>query len=151
MAGNDAGRAYNTWPKMGDEWVPEGMWTLTPAWRNIVENTATVQFDHRMLAYTTFAAVWANYISALRGPHWSTLPKYTRRAFHATAGMSVAQVALGITALLNYVPIEVAAVHQAGSLVLLTLVTGLAHSLKFSKVGRAASVAGAAAKKVVGA
>jgi cytochrome c oxidase assembly protein subunit 15 len=65
--------------------------------------------------------------------------------------MSVAQVALGITALLNYVPIEVAAVHQAGSLVLLTLVTGLAHSLKFSKVGRAASVAAAATKKVVSA
>jgi len=43
VAGNDAGRAYNTWPKMGDEWIPEGMWTLSPAWRNLAENTATVQ------------------------------------------------------------------------------------------------------------
>ena len=40
VAGNDAGRAYNTFPMMGDEWIPEGMWTLQPAWRNLVENTA---------------------------------------------------------------------------------------------------------------
>jgi len=149
VAGNDAGRAFNTWPKMGDTWVPEGMWTITPIWRNLVENTATVQFDHRMLAYTTFALVWGNYLTALKGAHWSQLPKYTRRAFHATAGMSVAQVTLGVTAILNYVPIEIAAAHQAGSLVLLTMVTGLAHSLRFSKVGRAATAATAVVKAAV--
>ena len=59
-------------------------------------------------------------------------------------------MALGITALLNYVPIEVAAVHQLGSLVLLTTVTGLAHSLRFSTVGRAGMAGAAVAKKAAG-
>jgi len=146
VAGNDAGRAFNTWPKMGDDWVPDGLWELQPVWRNFVENTALVQFDHRILAYTTITAIWANYISALRGGHWNSLPKYTRGAFHATAGMSLAQAALGITAILQYVPIEVAVAHQAGSLVLLTMVTGLAHSLKFSRFGQGAAVVAAVSK-----
>jgi len=136
VAGNDAGRAFNTWPKMGETWIPDDMWIIRPIWRNLVENTATVQFDHRMLAYASLSAVWMNYLSAIRGVHWNHLPKYTRALFHSTAGMSIVQVGLGITAILQYVPIEIAAIHQFGSLTLLTLVTGLAHSMKFTKFGR---------------
>lgn len=149
VAGNDAGRAFNTWPKMGDHWIPEDIFELEPKWRNFVENTALVQFDHRMLAYGSVAAVWANYITALKGPHWNTLPKITRQAFHATAAMSIMQASLGISAILLYVPIEIAAVHQFGSLVLLSSVTALAHSLKFARMlplvsGTGAGVASAA-------
>ena len=67
---------------------------------------------------------------------------YAQREFH----MSLAQAALGITAILQYVPIEVAVAHQAGSLVLLTMVTGLAHSLKFSRFGQGAAVVAAVSK-----
>lgn len=28
VAGNDAGRAYNTFPKMGDRWIPEEIFAL---------------------------------------------------------------------------------------------------------------------------
>ena len=57
VAGNDAGRAYNTFPKMDDQWVPDGLLEMEPKWRNFVENTATVQFDHRVLAMTTLAGM----------------------------------------------------------------------------------------------
>jgi cytochrome c oxidase assembly protein subunit 15 len=44
VAGNDAGRAYNTFPLMNDKLIPvEDMFTMEPTWRNFFENTATVQ------------------------------------------------------------------------------------------------------------
>lgn len=47
----DAGRAYNTWPLMGGQLVPDEYWGweglgLSPL-RNMFENTAAVQFNHR--------------------------------------------------------------------------------------------------------
>ena len=49
MAGLDAGLSYNTWPKMADRWLPSDLGALTPKWKNIVENSTTVQFNHRHL------------------------------------------------------------------------------------------------------
>ncbi len=138
VAGNDAGRAYNTFPKMGDEWVPEGLWTLEPKWRNLVENTATVQFDHRVLALTTLSSIATMFYTAktaMQGQVWNkVLPRYTQVMMHSAAGMAVVQVGLGISTLLLYVPLELAATHQLGSLVLLTFSTAALHSLKFARV-----------------
>ncbi|KAH9602989.1 hypothetical protein KSS87_008914 [Heliosperma pusillum] len=43
VAGNDAGRAYNTFPKMGDTWIPDDVLSMKPLLRNFFENTSTVQ------------------------------------------------------------------------------------------------------------
>ena len=53
VAGLDAGLSYNTWPKMADRWVPSDMFRLTPKWKNILENSAMVQFNHRHLVGAT--------------------------------------------------------------------------------------------------
>ena len=152
VAGNDAGNAYNTWPKMGDVWIPEGILEITPMWRNFTENTATVQFDHRVLAISTLASVTGMFAlakTAAGGQVWKqVLPKYSRSAIHAAAGMSLVQVGLGISTLLLYVPIPLAAAHQAGSLVLLTFSTAAVHSLRFSPLLRAGSAAAGAAKVI---
>lgn len=145
VAGNDAGRAYNTFPLMQDRWVPpsEDLFELTPTWRNFFETTALVQFDHRVLAMSTLAAIAGTVGYARMGPgskHWKRLPIYTRGAAYSVVAMGVGQVALGISTLLLYVPVPLAAAHQAGSMVLLTLVTGLAHSLSFSKYSPSATV-----------
>jgi heme A synthase len=68
VAGNDAGRAFNTFPKMGDDWIPstEELFALAPAWRNIFESTALVQLDHRVLAMSTLATVIAFYTRGKR-------------------------------------------------------------------------------------
>ena len=49
VAGLDAGHAYNTFPLMGGRIIPEEYWAEgLPAWRNALENTAAVQFHHRV-------------------------------------------------------------------------------------------------------
>src|SRR5690606_12835214 len=51
VAGLNAGFAYNDWPTMGGQAVPDGLFALEPAWRNFFENPVMVQFVHRILAY----------------------------------------------------------------------------------------------------
>lgn len=151
VAGNDAGNAYNTFPKMGDDWIPNEILNLKPIWKNFLENTATVQFDHRILALTTLTSIWGMYgvaKTANMGMFWKSLPQASKFGFNAVAGMSVAQVGLGIGTLLLYVPIPLAAVHQFGSLTLLTFITYLVHTLNFSKYARLIGVASSIPKVV---
>jgi len=49
VAGLDAGLVYNSFPKMGDKWIPDDILQIEPALVNITENPTTVQFDHRIL------------------------------------------------------------------------------------------------------
>ena len=80
-------------------------------WRNFFENTAAVQFDHRVLAVTTLTAVtamWATYRGNAR------LPPASRACLAAVMMVTAAQVALGISALLYYVPVSLGALHQVG-------------------------------------
>ena len=53
VAGLRAGYIYNTWPLIDGAFVPDAsrLFFDVPLWRNFFENTLTVQFDHRMLAY----------------------------------------------------------------------------------------------------
>lgn len=111
VAGNDAGRAYNTFPKMGDEWIPSDIFSLQPVYRNCMENTATVQFNHRVLALSTLASITGMFYFAKRNC-FDVLPKFSRQALHSMIGMSYVQVALGISTLLLYVPIPLAVAHQ---------------------------------------
>merc|ERR1739845_210837 len=50
VAGNDAGHAYNTWPKMNYDWIPPEWITAVSgplrSWRAFFEDTAVVQFNH---------------------------------------------------------------------------------------------------------
>ena len=115
VAGNDAGRAFNTFPLMGDTWIPEGMFDLEPLWRNFFENTATVQFDHRCLAMGTFLSISQMALGAYNRKAWKLIPPFTRNSMIAIYAMVNAQVLLGISTLLHYVPIELAALHQVSS------------------------------------
>ena len=49
VAGLDAGLVYNSFPKMGDRWIPQDILDHTPKIKNFFENPTTVQFDHRIL------------------------------------------------------------------------------------------------------
>ena len=57
VAGLRAGLVYNTWPAIDGAFIPSGarLWFEQPWWRNLFENTLTVQFEHRMTAYALFA------------------------------------------------------------------------------------------------
>lgn len=53
VAGLDAGLVYNSFPKMGERWIPDDLLAFSPALKNFFENPTTVQFDHRILASLT--------------------------------------------------------------------------------------------------
>src|SRR6201995_1663786 len=57
VAGLRAGLVYNTWPDIDGGLIPPSarLWFQQPWWRNLFENTLTVQFEHRMTAYTLIA------------------------------------------------------------------------------------------------
>eukprot|EP00250_Pteridium_aquilinum_P010977 c19760_g1_i1 orf=330-1700(-) len=126
VAGNDAGHAFNTFPKMNDQWIPEGLFELQPWTRNFFENTATVQLDHRVLAITTLVSIMAMSLVARK----LTLEPRVQRLVNVTLGISILQVTLGISTLLLYVPVSLGVAHQAGALSLFTSVLALLHALK---------------------
>src|SRR5437899_10713991 len=53
VPGLRAGRVYNTWPEIDGGFIPSAarLWFEEPWWRNVFDNTLTVQFEHRMTAY----------------------------------------------------------------------------------------------------
>lgn len=117
VAGIDAGRAFPTWPLMGDGFLPPDPFGLAPLWRNFFEDAGLVQFMHRMTGYALAAlVVWAWWRS--RGsPHAAT-----RAAFLAVLGATALQVALGVWAVLSQAQIHVAIAHQAGAILLWLLI-----------------------------
>ena len=126
VAGLKAGKIYNTFPMMGDYWVPPGLMALAPWWRNFFDNIATVQFDHRILAITTFILIvvfWAKFPK-------TDLPARLRKGINALLHTATLQVALGITTLLLVVPISLAATHQAVAMLLFTVALYLCHGLR---------------------
>jgi heme a synthase len=126
MAGIRAGFTYNTFPQMDGRWIPAGYDLLDPFIRNWFENIAAIQFDHRLLALTTAAAVLLFWAAGLRRP----LPSSARIALWALLAAAAAQVALGIATLLLVVPIPLAVTHQAGAVLLLTAAITLRHTLR---------------------
>lgn len=129
VAGLDAGLVYNSYPKMADRWIPCDLLAFSPTLRNFFENPTTVQFDHRRLGETTVATITTLYALSRR----AVLPPRAFKAVAALATMAWIQVGLGITTLLTYVPVPVAATHQSGSLVLLSFAIWLTHELKLLK------------------
>ena len=135
VAGLKAGMIYNTFPLMGDAWYPEGMWSVTPAWLNAFENPATVQFNHRVIAIATFLAILVLWLVAAR----MALSRAQRVWLHLVAAAAVIQVALGIATLLLRVPISLAALHQAGAMLLLTVLLCLAYETRYRNESRPSS------------
>jgi cytochrome c oxidase assembly protein subunit 15 len=119
VSGLRAGLIYNTWPLIDGSLVPEGsrLFFYAPLWRNLFENTLTVQFDHRMLAYALVAFVLlhaTDVACTLRGG-----PVLTTAL--ALASAVTLQAALGIATLLHQAPLVLALSHQAMALVVLAL------------------------------
>lgn len=126
VAGLKAGKIYNTFPLMGDSLVPKGLLALDPAWRNLFENTTTVQFDHRWLAITTFVLILIYWYRSRK----VQMPPRTRPAVNALMHTAVLQVVLGISTLLLAVPVFLGAAHQAVAMLLFTIALYVLHSLR---------------------
>jgi len=117
VAGLRAGLVYNTWPLIDGALIPPGagLWFDTPWWRNLFDNTLTVQFEHRMAAYALFALATLHALDARRASRAAA-----SGALWLVAAIAL-QATLGILTLLNQVPIALALSHQAVAIAVLTL------------------------------
>jgi cytochrome c oxidase assembly protein subunit 15 len=126
VAGLKAGFAFNTFPLMNGQWIPENVLSLQPLWRNFFENIATVQFSHRVLAIS-LALCMVVFI----GYAWPRVSAPRLRLGLILLLLAViTQVTLGITTLVLAVPIPLAAAHQAGAVLLLTAILFVVHQLR---------------------
>ncbi len=137
VAGIDAGRAFPTWPSMNGSffpadafYVPDGAGGSLPVWHAFFENPGLVQFMHRMSGYLLFAfgvVVW------LRGRRSSY--QATQGAFNAVMLMLVAQMVLGIAAVLTAAHVHVAITHQIGAVILWVLILRARHLSQYPVAG----------------
>ncbi|MBV9756767.1 MAG: COX15/CtaA family protein [Alphaproteobacteria bacterium] len=125
-AGLHAGFAYNTFPLMEGRLVPRAYADLQPFWRNLTENVAAVQFDHRLLATATALTVLATAAIGL----CSYLPRRIRAVLWLLAAAVAAQYCLGVSTLLLVVPMPLAVAHQGMAMLLLAAALASAHALR---------------------
>jgi heme a synthase len=118
VAGLRAGLIYNTWPDIDGAFIPSGarLWFEQPWWRNLFENTLTVQFEHRMTAYALLAIALLHALDAIV----SRAGAAARGALWLAAAVTL-QALLGILTLINQVPLALALSHQAVAILVLTL------------------------------
>ena len=119
VAGLRAGKIYNTWPDIDGGFIPSAarLFFETPWWRNLFENTLTVQFEHRMVAYTLFVLAALHALDAAL----SRAGKPVIDGALWLLGVVALQATLGILTLLNQVPMDLALAHQAVAIGVLTL------------------------------
>lgn len=123
-AGLDAGLVYNdTFPKMGESWIPSEVFFYKPTWVNFFENPAGVQFTHRWLAMTTALVVLSFAIRSIKRG-------YKEFRFAALGFFVFIQIGLGISTLLSGVNIVLAVMHQGGAVVLLSLLLTCLHRVR---------------------
>lgn len=107
-AGLDAGHIYNSWPLMNGSFTPPEGFNAS----SIIEQHGWVQFTHRWLAVLTGLAILV-FAVRVNSP--------------ALAAMVFIQIGLGIGTLLTQVLIPLAALHQAGAMILLALLLKSLH------------------------
>lgn len=130
VAGLRAGFGYNTFPMMGDEWIPAGFLEMQPMWINFFENHWSVQFLHRSIAWVLlFSSFWFWRYA------WDFALSVRQKILVSSLMVVVIlQFILGVTTLVHIVPISLASLHQAGALILFILMISICHSFCGFKV-----------------
>jgi cytochrome c oxidase assembly protein subunit 15 len=119
VAGSKAGLTYNTWPLMDGALVPpaSALFSVSPWIENFVDNVVLVQFNHRLVAYAIVAfALWHAWNLRRTAPDSQAASRAT-----AMAGLTLAQMVLGIVTLLLVVPLWAGLAHQVFAMAVLAM------------------------------
>jgi cytochrome c oxidase assembly protein subunit 15 len=106
-----SGHIFNTWPKMGDEWMPEQVTMKSGFFENILENAAGIQFMHRTIAVIVVCVLCWIWIRSNK----LRLSKQQNRAVTFLIYGVTIQFILGVLTLLYNVPVLLGALHQTGA------------------------------------
>ena len=120
VAGMRAGHAYNSFPLMNGQLIPPEAFMLEPWWSNFFWNVATVQLVHRAIFWLLLILVPLLWWQARRTP--------AKIAGHHLLAMFLLQATLGVSTLLLAVPVPLAALHQAGAVLLLAAALWTVHA-----------------------
>ncbi len=131
VAGSRAGLVFNTFPKMGDFWIPPAtaLWSSVyqPVWHNLFQNQILIQFFHRWWAFAAAAfVIWAH-VKALKT---ATTPR-ARLAARGVGIMLVLQILLGIGNLVMKAPFGMSLAHLVTGLTLFGLLVIMTHEVRF--------------------
>jgi heme a synthase len=146
VAGLRAGLVYNTWPDIDGGLIPSAarLWFDSPWWRNLFENTLTVQFEHRMTAYALLVLAVLHLLDAIIS---RAAAPVINGALWLVAAVTL-QGTLGILTLLNQAPIGLALSHQAVAIAVLTFAVCQAERLTERQSGLVSRDIGAALRQV---
>ncbi len=129
VAGIDAGRAFPTWPLMGESFFPADAFYLPeggPALLAFFENPGLVQFIHRMAGYLLLAFAIVAWLKARRSAHPAT-----RGAFAFVAVAIATQAVLGIVTVVHAAPLSLGLVHQLGAVVVWVAILRARHRAQY--------------------
>ena len=108
VAGLDAGRGFNSWPKMGEKWIADAVYQLEPFWKNLIESPYGIQFIHRTLALIIVAFVLYIWFYSKK----ENICSLQQKSLNILLGVVTIQTLLGIFTLILFVPISLALTHQ---------------------------------------
>lgn len=97
VAGTDAGLINNDWPTFAGGVYPKDYAALSPMWRNFVENTSTIQFNHRLGAYGIGIAMVLVWLQTRRSSQRDIV-----RWGNVVAILVLCQMGLGISTLIGF-------------------------------------------------
>ncbi len=106
---------YNTWPLMDGAIIPSDLFIQSPWWINLFENPKTVQFVHRMFAYTVVVLAILHLVQVWKHAAGTT---HARRTI-VLLGLILVQAAIGVVTLLMSVPLDLGLTHQFVALMVL--------------------------------
>ncbi len=107
-AGLKAGLGFNTYPKMGEQWIADAALTLAPFWSNLIDNGAMIQFIHRWLGLAVVVSALTVFVMAFK---WGGSTRFMQAA-GLCVGLVTVQFLLGVTTLVLVVPLSWALSHQ---------------------------------------
>src|SRR5690606_13373166 len=114
VAGLEAGFVYPTFPLMDGGLLPPNGLAKDPVLINLVENHATVQWIHRVLATVLLIGAINFIIKFRRDPAAARFHRWVV----LFSGLIMLQYAFGVTTLLTHVKTPIAVTHQATALVI---------------------------------
>jgi heme a synthase len=136
MAGSGAGHILNTYPKMGDVWVPSAKVMFSDIydsfWQNLTENRVLIQFLHRWWIMMVILTVGLTHAFSSK----IKLSRYGRRALLGTGIILVFQLLLGIGNLMMKVPVYMSVSHSAIALLLFVCLIRVIFEARFEPVGQ---------------
>ena len=108
MAGLDAGKSFNTWPKMGDNYIPENLIFIEDRLFGFFDNSVFIHFFHRALAYLSFLTILYMCFKHFKGIE----NKYQKIHFLILLFLVLIQLFIGVFVVLSNVQVSLGSIHQ---------------------------------------